>query len=224
MVVCISYAQGEGGLEHTKGTWYMFSSMTDARVEVYEKTIVLSQILKYEDVDPRPADTIHILSRGKSGLLLCEKKDEPEMAVLRLTNEDGVLQITEVLTSEDKNELIEEMESNEGVSGSELFKANYMYSEEVFLNLDKAKGLDEVTADDLEKALLKRNEFGRKMEEMMRKDPELEEDRYRLRRIGEKLMNRTFLQLGYNPFKEVEYNFETMFPNRPDLIELLNGF
>lgn len=98
-------------------------------------------------------------------------------------------------------------------------QTQYVYSETKKNEIEKAPGLDEITREDLIKSLSWRKEIGEMLKTMVEENPDL--SRFRVRSYIEEYRKLKLVMLGYNPYKQVEYNWQKKFADDEEIIKLL---
>lgn len=217
-----AYSQKHASLP--EGDWYVINKNMQARLSISSEYLILNSIDSTVDGYQRPADTIKVVKQGEHGLVLMEKDGEDKLAMFRvhLEDEGKVVRLSEVKTSESRQELLDFMDANEPPTDLELFDANYIYSKEIYEGLKAARGLDQISAEHLKDALYKRYQLGKRMEDFMNQNPELGLSEYRIGRMEQLLFNKTVIVSGYNPFLEVAYNFADTFSDDEEIMKLLD--
>ena len=94
-----------------------------------------------------------------------------------------------------------------------------MFSETKTKELDQAPGYDEVTREAMLGALSIRKEITPILKQYMMDNPDTKS--WRMYRFVELKGQQKFIELGYNPYKRVPYNFEKQFEGDEEIIKAL---
>ena len=216
-------AHAQRNMPLPEGDWYVITGSMEAKLSIDDKYLILNPIPRTDDGYKRPADTIKIVKQGKAGLILMEKDGEREMALFRVQMLDNgnSVSLSEVETSESKETLLDIMENTPEPTDRELFDTNFIFSKSVYDSFKSNKGYDKMTAEDLKTALIARNSRSKRMQDYLDANPDADIQEYKIRRMTQDVLEKTFLVLGYNPYLEVEYNFRETFADKEEIINLL---
>ncbi|MEL6812528.1 MAG: hypothetical protein AAFP76_14460 [Bacteroidota bacterium] len=219
-------AQNEPVVEHSAldGTWYMITRFQETKIQM-EGNQWSSQRLN-EDGTPGDSDrdTIQVVEAYPNGLRLMYDVGRKRygLALFSLNETKDRISITLVDEEKGKEDLQALAESFDISTVSEFREQRVIYSEEKRNALWASPGLDELTAADMKTVLTTRKNWETRMkEDYLSKNPQETELPYKMYRQISYYMDGLFIQKGYNPYKQVPYNFEEQFKDHPDIIKLL---
>ncbi|MFD2585524.1 hypothetical protein ACFSQJ_01205 [Croceitalea marina] len=200
--------------------WFSYISPGElTNIIEYEDKLVLESISELSD-DKRPnLDTVYIIKRIDEKFLVIEKKSRKGFGLMERTANiaNGYIEINAPLEAESISALEEKLKA--GVPDWKNLESRRFYTEDRFNALKKAPGLNEITREDLITSLAWREPLGALLKAYVDDNPD--RGRYKIYRYMEAFRNKKLIELGYNPYKIVAYNFEEMFSGDEEVIKLL---
>lgn len=121
-----------------------------------------------------------------------------------------------------EGETIEEVEkqfNEKDIPNYARLQMRYAFSLSKKEQMDNAPGLDEISREDLIQSFKWREAIGGMLKTLLEENPDM--PRYRFMRFVEEYRNQKLIELGYNPYKQVVYNWEKQFEGDEEVIELL---
>lgn len=175
--------------------------------------------LAQEDDTPR-SDTIVIKKRIDSNTFIVGRPNLERVAVMRRTEivKDSVYFFGPLFEGESEEVVLEKFQNEPTPAYASLF-SKILFTREKLLDLKDAPGLDRITRSDLLASLQWREGIGEAIQSYMVDNPEAQF--YRLRRMVDNYRNQKLVLLGYNPYKQVEYNWEKQFAGDDEVLQRL---
>lgn len=137
--------------------------------------------------------------------------------LLQITLKDNVLSITTL----DKGNSVQELKTKHKKSEYtwQQLLAKDWYQKDVIAKLNKAPGLNKISSKDMREALTWRKELTPLITQYLKNTKNTRP--YMVYRFVENYRNKKLVQLGYNPYKQVVYNFSEQFKDDPALVKML---
>lgn len=203
-------------------TWYSFSLQGDKT-----KITELKDILLYEEVkeegSPYPAriDTVDILKRlNDSTYIVFKPNREGDFAIMASAwLQNGGVKSIGIYYPSETLETAESIYDETGLPEWKELTTRWVFSEEKVKELENAPGYDEVTRDAILEALGIRQRISPYLKAYMKDFPETKP--FRWYRFVEVKAQQKFIELGYNPYKQVPYNFEKQFEGDEEVLKAL---
>ncbi|TAI48897.1 hypothetical protein [Flagellimonas allohymeniacidonis] len=201
---------------------YGFDRNGDVRSMVEMENMFLSKDERepIEEYDKIRMDTLIIHKRLGANDFIIGRSNMPGVGLLH--REILVPGEVAVFSAPIQGNTVEEVEAKykaKEYSSLAKLEIQHMYSNSKKNEIEMAPGLDEITRDDLIKSLSWREELGETIKAIMEQDPET--SRFRVRSMVEAHRNQKLVLMGYNPYKQVVYNWEKQFEGDEEVIELL---
>ncbi|WP_394971832.1 hypothetical protein [uncultured Croceitalea sp.] len=200
--------------------WFSYISPGEiSNIIEYADKLVLESISELSD-DKRPKlDTVHIIKKVDNNFFIIEKKSRKGFGLMERTanTTSGYIEINAPLEAESITAL--EAKLKAGMPSWKSLESRRFYTEEKFNSLKKAPGLNEITREDLITSLTWREPLGTLLKAYV--EDNKEKGKYKIYRFMEAYRNKKLIELGYNPYKMVAYNFEEMFNGDEEIIKLL---
>ena len=202
--------------------WYSFGHEGD-KTQITE----LKDIILYEDVQeeespyPTRIDTVDIIKRFDASTYIIFKPNRNGNYALMSSEllQDGNIKSVGIFYQSDTPEAVEKDFTENGLpSWGELTKL-WIFSEAKVKELEQAPGYDEVTRDAVLAALGIRKEISPYIVNYQKDFPDTKP--FRMYRYVELKAQQKFIELGYNPYKRVPYNFEKQFEGDEEVIKAL---
>ncbi len=168
----------------------------------------------------KAADTIHIIKKLDENHFIIQKSSRSNYGLLKRTKFAGDEMISVGTYAEGETLESVEKKYNEGMLPSwKSLEERYFYSKYKIEKLKNAPGLDQITRKDLLTSLQWRKPLGEKLK--MYLEDSNGERTYRVHRFVKDFRNRKFIELGYNPYLDIPYNFEKQFEGDEEVQRLL---
>ncbi|PRX54774.1 hypothetical protein [Flagellimonas meridianipacifica] len=202
---------------------YLFNNYGDKVVFLEREDMFLSKELR-ESVDGKDnfrLDTVRIVKRlSENDFIIAERRGNFALMHREVLVPNSIVAMGGPIEGKSVEEIVATYNET-GIPKHTPLQMYYAFSEAKVLELNSAPGLDEIKREDLITSLSWRKEIG----EMLKEYLELQEDvpRYRMRRMVENYKNKKLVDLGYNPYKLVEYNWHKQFEKDEEIMKLLNA-
>ena len=205
-------------------TWYAYSLYGDTQKITELKEVILYEEVRAED-SPYPAriDTVYIEKRLNDSIyVVANPRGKEAFALMANTKiEEGAIKSVGIYYPSNTVEAVEATYTEAGLPVWSGLTAKWVFSEAKTKLLDDAPGYDEVTREAMLEALTVREEISDALKGYLQDHPDTQS--FRLYRFVELKAQQKFIQLGYNPYKQVEYNFEKQFEGDEEVIKLLTA-
>lgn len=203
-------------------TWYSFSLQGDKT-----KITELRDILLYEQVQegesPYPAriDTVDIFKRlNDSTYIIFKPNREGDFALMASTwSQNGAIKSIGIYYPSESVEAVEASYKQAGLPNWRELTTRWVFSDNMVKKLGQAPGYDEVTREAILEALSIRKRISPYLKAYMADFPDTQP--FRLYRFVEVKAQQKFIELGYNPYKQVPYNFEKQFEGDEEVLKAL---
>ena len=173
-----------------------------------------------DEYDQIRMDTLVIHKRVGEHDFIIGRSNMPGFGVLhREILEPGEVAVFSATIQGKTVEEVEAKYQSKEYSSHAKLQIQHMYSSSKKAEIEKAPGLDEITREDLIKSLSWRAELGETLKALLKENPET--PRFRLRSMVETHRNQKLVLMGYNPYKQVVYNWEKQFEGDEEVIQLL---
>ncbi|MEM6522841.1 MAG: hypothetical protein AAGF85_07440 [Bacteroidota bacterium] len=198
--------------------WWGYSSDRSKQKMLITKDFMIMYSYGYTD-DPnksswRPYDSIPIHSIDNYFIIIKNKRGEKGYAVCKYSyREDAeVLKLAQLYKKFDSAE--EARKAAENYKYANIIIKEY-YTKAEFNRLQNKKSLDELTKKDFMLVMNRLQSYDKEMEGFLAsEDPRMKRMTYR---FTEGIINRTFVELGYNPYKMTDQWFFERFRDDPDV-------
>ena len=114
--------------------------------------------------------------------------------------------------------VLEKYENQEVPAYATLF-SRLLFTRAKLNTLKNAPGLDQITREDLIASLQWRQDISHALKSYAEDNPDMQQ--YRLYRMVQNYRDQKLFLMGYNPYKEVVYNWEKQFAGDDEVIKLL---
>ncbi len=206
----------------TSDQWYALESSGKWKVSITDSLWISEEVATYENMEAM-TDTVFIVKKLPHQMAILKRANNKFALVRNSFKEDGDQMYTAILeTSDSIASILDNFMSYEIPKATELVNSRVLYSQAKIDRIERSPGLDEITAVHLTEALNKRKEIGVLLQQYIEQNPKMSKNPYAVYRLAEPFLQREFLRLGYNPFKQVSYNFEEKFKDYPEVLKLLN--
>ena len=203
-------------------SWYSFSLQGGKQKITEMKDFILYEEVK-EKESPYPAriDTVGIEKRlNDSILVVTNRRKNGKFALMATTTiKKGAIQSIGVYYPSETVKAVEDKYRNEGLPVWSELTTRWVFSEKKSSELEKAPGYDEVSREAILEALSVRKDINASLKAYLKAHPDTQQ--FRLYRFVEMKGQQKFILLGYNPYKQVIYNFEKQFEGDEEVTKAL---
>ncbi|NKI32393.1 hypothetical protein [Croceivirga thetidis] len=202
--------------------WYSFGNEGD-KTKIRElKDIILYEEVKEEE-SPYPArvDTLDIVKRIDASNYIIFKPNRQGDYALMTTDliHDGAIKSIGIYYPSETAEQVEKLYTNNGLPLWKDLTKTWVFTEKKVLELENAPGYDEATREAVLEALSIRQGISPDLKAFQQEFPDTKS--WQLYRFVEVKAQHKFIELGYNPYKRVVYNFEKQFAGDEEVIKAL---
>ncbi|MEO0570467.1 MAG: hypothetical protein AAF039_02105 [Bacteroidota bacterium] len=202
--------------------WYSFSLQGDKTKITELKDLMLYEQVR-EEKSPYPArvDTVDILKRlNDSTYIIFKPNREGDFALMASRRlQKGSIKSIGIYYPSENLEMAVSMYTKNGLPKWKELTTRWVFSGEKVSELEKAPGYDEVTREAILDALSIRQKISPVLKAYMEQHPDTKP--FRMYRLVEVKAQHRFIELGYNPYKRVPYNFEKQFEGDAEVIKAL---
>ena len=203
-------------------TWYSYSLGGDkTRITELQDALLYEQVREEESPYPARVDTVGIVKRlNDSTYIITKKSREGDFALMagRLLY-NGTIKSIGIYYPSKTADVVETIYGEKGLPSWKALTTRWIFSEAGAKKLEKAPGYDEVTREAVLAALSVREEISPAIKAYMKEHPNTQS--FRMYRFAESKGQQKFIELGYNPYKPVSYNFEKQFEGDEEVIKAL---
>lgn len=206
--------------EEKPEVWYMYNSYGEmGSCTIHNDKILFRSNL--DDVSEKSIDTVFIEKRlSDHNFVLRKDGKAPSYAWAQIKRGDhkDVLTMNTLGRGNSKKEVLQLISKDSVPVWSDLTIRQF-YSGRKMEQLKKAPGLDKIKREDLFTSLQWRAPLQSKLEAYVKGAGE--RGPYMIYRFIENFQKQKLVELGYNPFKQVPYNFEKQFDGDTEILKLL---
>ncbi|MBW1294493.1 hypothetical protein [Aquimarina litoralis] len=209
----------EGNNTNDSSIWYSYTTEGEMiSCELLEDKIVYRS--PFNSDDAKNVSTLWIRKKlDKDHFVVYNKLRKPQYAILHIAQSNAnVLKITTVLKGDSIESLEKDFQGNKLPAWIGLFEKDW-YSEKYIKQLKNSPGLDELKRADLLTAMQWRKPLSSQIQEYL-KDTQGKRQ-FMIYRFVNEFRNRKLVELGYNPYKRVSYNFKKQFEGDEEILNLL---
>ena len=202
--------------------WYAYSLQGDKqRITETKDLILYEQVREAESPYPARIDTVAIGKRLNDSTYIVTRLRGREAFALMATSirDGGQIKAIGVYYPADSMEAVETAYLDNGLPEWFALTMNWVFSEAGAHRLEGLPGYDEVTRDAVLEALAIREEISPALKAYAQAHPDTKP--FRMYRFVEVKGQQKFIELGYNPYKPVPYNFEKQFEGDEAVIKAL---
>lgn len=202
--------------------WYSFGHEGDKTKMMELKDKILHEAVQDEE-SPYPArvDTLDIVKRIDASNYIIYKPNREGDYALMTTDliHDGAIKSIGIYYPSETAEQVEQLYIDNGLPPWKDLTKTWVFTEKKVLELENAPGYDEVTREAVLEALSIRKGISSDLKAFQQEFPDTKS--WRLHRFVEVKAQHKFIELGYNPYKRVPYNFEKQFEGDEEVIKAL---
>ncbi|MEM6894767.1 MAG: hypothetical protein AAF554_13830 [Bacteroidota bacterium] len=165
-------------------------------------------------------DTMFIRKRLDEKTFIVQRNGSEAYGLMQRTIivPDSIALVDGSLGGESVKEVEDKYKANQ-IATTSIWNQQMLFSRSRVNELLEAPGLDQITRKDLITALNWREEIGENLKAFLEANPDMSP--YRLSRFVENWRNQKLVTLGYNPYKQVVYNWEKQFEGDEEVIQML---
>ena len=218
--ICLFMAISVQGQENS--TWYAYSLEGDnQKITELKEFMIYQEVQEAESPYPARVDTVFIEKRLNDSIYIITNRTRDGAFVLLASKifQDGAIKSMGMYYPSDNMDDIETLYQEKGLPTWQALTTNWVFSESKTRDLEKAPGYDEVTRDAMLAALGIRQEITPSLKSYLNDHPDTQP--FRLYRFVEVKAQQKFIDLGYNPYKRVPYNFEKQFEGDEEILKAL---
>lgn len=202
--------------------WYSYGMGGDkTKITEFKDFILYEQVVEEESPYPARIDTVGIVKRlNDSTNVVTKRSREGDFAIMASTwLQNGAIKSIGMYYPSETLEIAELMYNEERLPAWKELTTKWLFSEQKAQELEGQPGYDEVTRKAMLEALSIRKRIGPYLTAYMEEHPNTQS--FRLYRFVENMAQKKFIELGYNPYKPVPYNFEKQFEGDEEVIKAL---
>ncbi|MEM9362136.1 MAG: hypothetical protein AAGA43_05845 [Bacteroidota bacterium] len=204
--------------------WYAYGLEGDKqKITEFKDYITYESVQEEESPYPTRVDTVFIEKRLNDSIYIVTNRTR-EGAVAIMANrwlQEGAVKSIGIYYPTDDFDSLEITYKEKGLPAWQELTRRWVFSEAKTKELDVAPGYDEVTRQAMLDALAIRKEITPSIKEYMTDNPDTKS--WRMYRFVEVKAQQKFIELGYNPYKRVPYNFEKQFEGDEEIIQALTA-
>ena len=202
--------------------WYAYDMEGDKqKITEYKDIITYESVREGESPYPARVDTVFIEKRINDSIYIVTNRTREGALALMASRwlQDGAVKSIGIYYPTDDFESLETTYKEKGLPAWQELTRRWVFSEAKTKELDQAPGYDEVTREAMLGALSIRKEITPILKQYMMDNPDTKS--WRMYRFVELKGQQKFIELGYNPYKRVPYNFEKQFEGDEEIIKAL---
>ena len=200
--------------------WYAFNNQVElGSCTIYPDRMVFLSPL---NTGNEPRETVVFIEKrlDETHLLMRQDDSANPYAVLFLKQKDAsTIAMNRLYTGESAEEVLSQFKK-EGFPQWKELNNRILYSKAKVDRILKAPGLDELKREDLIASLQWRGALTEKLEQFL--EATNNKRPFMVYRYVEMYRNQSLIELGYNPYKQVEYNLQKQFEGDEEILQLLN--
>lgn len=205
-------------------TWYSFSLQGDkTRITELKDMFLYEQVQEGEHPYPARIDTVDIFKRiNDSTFIIFKPNREGDFALMASSwLQNGAIRAIGIYYPSESVESVESLFQEEHLPDWKELTTQWVFSENKVKKLEQAPGYDEVTREAILETLSIREGISPHLKAYLEDFPDTKP--FRLYRFVELKAQQKFIELGYNPYKRVPYNFEKQFEGDEEVIRALTA-
>ncbi len=204
---------------HDTQIWYAYN----ASGELGSCTILKDKIIFKSPLDSdneKSVSTVFIEKRlDDQHIIVRNDNKKPPYAVLKIIKADqSILKMAPIVKGISVDSVEKSFKENEIPNWISLTEKDW-YTKEQIERLKKAPGLNELTRDDLLLSMQWQKPLSEKIKQFLQDTKG--ERQFMIYRFVNEYRNKKLVELGYNPYKFVEYNLEKQFAGDEEVLKLL---
>ena len=222
MTLWVGLFTSVSALAQENSTWYAYGMEGDKqKITEYKDIITHESVQEEESPYPARVDTVWIEKRINDSIYIVTNRTREGAIALMASRwlQDGAIKSIGIYYPTDDFNSLENTYKEKGLPVWQELTRQWVFSEAKTKALDQAPGYDQVTREDMLGALSIRKEVTPLIKQYMTDNPDTKS--WRMYRFVEVKAQQKFIELGYNPYKRVPYNFEKQFAGDEEIINAL---
>ena len=219
-LICLLIVFTVRGQENS--VWFSYALGGDkTKITELKDVLLYEQVREQESQYPARVDTVGIVKRlNDSTYIITKKTREGNFALMASSLlHNATIKSIGIYYPSETADVVEATYAKKGLPSWKALTTRWIFSEAGAKELEKAPGYDEVTREAVLTALSVREEISPAIKSYMEEHPNTQS--FRMYRFAESKGQQKFIELGYNPFKPVAYNFEKQFEGDEEVIKAL---
>ena len=205
-----------------RSTWYAFNQYGEKqKITELQKVILYEEVKEEESPYPARIDTVHIEKRLNDSIYVIRKQNRSDEFALMVNTEivAGAIKAVGIYYPSESVQAVATSFNQKGLPTWKELTTRWVFSEEKTQSIEQSPGYDQVTREAMLEALTMREALSPLLKSYLKANPDTKP--FRLYRFVEVQAQHKFIAFGYNPFKQVPYNFEKQFEGDEEVIKLL---
>ena len=205
---------------HTPTKWYTYTQPGELMYfTAYSDRMVVERISEHDKYAEPKLRTVKIVKQIDENHYVIENKKKDGFGLLKkvFSSNGQVLDVNYPVEGKTIKSIEEQF--SRGVPIWKSLEGIRFYTKEKFKEIKSLPGLDKISREDLIASLEWRKLIGGKLEAYL-EDSDGSKP-FQIYRFLEAYRNKRLIELGYNPYKMVAYNFEKQFAGDDEVIKLL---
>ena len=202
--------------------WYSYALGGDkTKITELQDVLLYEQVREEESPYPTRVDSVGIVKRlNDSTYIITKKTREGDFALMASSQlHNGAIKSIGIYYPSETADVVEAAYSENGLPSWKALTTRWVFSEAGAIALENYPGYDQVTREAVLEALSVREEMSPAIKLYMEAHPNTQS--FRMYRFVESKGQQKFIELGYNPYKPVSYNFEKQFEGDEEVIKAL---
>ena len=204
-------------------SWFGLSLQGDkTKITEIDNLIIYEQVREEQSTYPARVDSVAIVKRLNDSTYIVNKPNRQGDFALMAYQEihPNAIKAIGIYYPSDSAEDVENRWHSQKLPNWKELTMQWVFSEAMVTNLENAPRYDEVQREDLLQVLAIREPLSPLLTSYMEDHPETQA--FRMYRFVETKAQQEFIKLGYNPYKQVPYNFEKQFEGDTEVIKALS--
>ena len=221
MTLWVGLFTSVSALAQENSIWYAYGMEGDKQKISEFKEFITYESVQEESPYPARVDTVWIEKRINDSIYIVTNRTREGAVALMASRwlQDGAIKSIGIYYPTDDFNSLEPLYNEKGLPAWQELTRRWVFSEAKTKELDQAPGYDEVTREAMLGALSIRKEVTPFIKQYMTDNPDTKS--WRMYRFVEVKAQQKFIELGYNPYKRVAYNFEKQFAGDEEIIKAL---
>nr|WP_298789884.1 hypothetical protein [uncultured Allomuricauda sp.] len=216
-IMCRAQAPSDIDVDFPKQS-FLFNSYGD-KVTFIELQDMFLSIEEREEQEPR-IDTIRIVKRlSENDFIITERSNRFALMHREILVPDSIVSMGAAIEGKSVEE-IESAYKKSGIPSYAPLRVRYAFSAPKIAQMEKAPGLDKVKREDLIASLSWRPEIGDMLKVYLEQTGDGQQ--FRIMQMVQNFGKKKLVDLGYNPYRQVVYNWHKQFADDEEVMQLLD--
>lgn len=201
-------------------TWYYYNSSNElGSCVITDQYLIFDSNIEQKENSNKDTVAVREILSKKRIIAYNENKKKPFAAIqLDMAKKGEMLTLVPLVEGLSVEEVKRKLSADSIPSWKDL-TGRLMLSAKKFDALKQAPGLDRISREDMITSLQWREVLSKKLQAFV---TEMKGERqYMVYRFVREFQKQKLLELGYNPFKQVDFNWEEQFKDDPEVLKLL---